>query len=358
MPLKGGKRKTRRNYKRKTFRRKQKKRKTRRKSRKSKKRRTRRRRKRNMRGGANTLKLNEDTVSNIIARFNEKVAINIGKDKSNSIAREEIKNLKILKIPYPVFQLDKGSKGEKTIHFYKLTTENEDTTAPTFKLIRDNVTIPVTCGTWNCKVDIPENGQKGNEHHNKVLDLDLANEIAKEHDGVYDSFRDMLNIPGKYAVFLFDWSSLPSPNQETPEEKKERQERQRLIAEEREKEVQDRDKKIEQVKEEQKAFSAQIAKDQAENNPYNKYKDMTDDDIKNEYTQKKAKLEEGSVSTEAKKKRAIAILNLAQTFKDKIAEPEAFNKSEDLKEFFTKEYNEYVVKAKEYATKEKKWLER
>ena len=41
MPLNGGKRKTRRNYKKKTFRRKQKKRKTRRKSRKSKKRRTR-----------------------------------------------------------------------------------------------------------------------------------------------------------------------------------------------------------------------------------------------------------------------------------------------------------------------------
>ena len=61
MPLKGGKRKTRRNYKRKTFRRKQKKRKTRRKSRKSKKKRTRRRRKRKMVGGELGEKLSLET---------------------------------------------------------------------------------------------------------------------------------------------------------------------------------------------------------------------------------------------------------------------------------------------------------
>tara|TARA_X000000950_G_C13751528_1_gene592861 strand:- start:47 stop:958 length:912 start_codon:yes stop_codon:yes gene_type:complete len=303
-----------------------------------------------MRGGANTLKLNDQTVSYIISAF-EFISNNIGKDRSNSLARNKLDHLKKYKdIPYPVFQLDKGSKGEKAIHFYKLTIENKDTTDPTFTLRRENVKIPVTCGMTNCKTK-----------EGKVLDLKLANEIVKEQDGVYESLITMIDEVYEYATKDPSyWWTVPTPfeknNQETPEEKKERQERQRLKAEEREKEVQDRDKKIEQVKEEQKAFSAQIAKDQAENNPYNKYKDMTDDAIKTEYNKQKEKLNTSSEAITDKKKASIDMKDLAQTFNKEIAE--AFNKSEDLKEFFTKEYNEYVVKAKEYATKEKKWLER
>tara|TARA_Y100000817_G_scaffold277688_1_gene239977 strand:- start:729 stop:1643 length:915 start_codon:yes stop_codon:yes gene_type:complete len=239
---------------------------------------------------------------------------------------------------YPVYRLDKSEGGFKKAYYYKVTM-NDDI----LKLESDTLDIPVKECSWKtaCKVN------QAGAYDNEVVTVDIAKQMIEKH-GVYDSFPAMLDVFINNIHMV-----IPDPPEPIKEEKKEVKENPSSLSEE---DI----AKINEIKaqnaEAAKKLREQMAKDQAENNPYNKYKDMTDDDIKNEYTQKKAKLNTSSEAIADKKKAAIAIRDLADTFNKEIVK--AFNKSDDLKEFFRKESNEYVEKAGTTAKGEKDWLER